>query len=106
MEKYAENREKKKWIYDSIMLLEDALEKSKFNYHFKILLIRLYLELGVYTRPAQLFESLEIKQIQHDTLSYLFCDTIDIFGVYDVSKFLLDASLTIYKSNEKEVWFC
>ena len=46
LDEYFLNRNVVAYIVDAISLLEYGLEKSKFNYQFKILLIRLYMELG------------------------------------------------------------
>jgi N-terminal acetyltransferase B complex non-catalytic subunit len=47
LDEYFLNRNVQSYLVDAISLLEYGLEKSKFNYQFKILLIRLYVELGM-----------------------------------------------------------
>jgi N-terminal acetyltransferase B complex non-catalytic subunit len=61
--------DQKHLLYDCLLLLEKALEKSKFNFYFKIVMIRIYLELNAYDKAVALYESLEIKQVQHESLS-------------------------------------
>lgn len=53
LDEYFLNRGVTSHLVDAIALLEYGLEKSKFNYLFKILLIRLYMELGNYNYLAQ-----------------------------------------------------
>jgi N-terminal acetyltransferase B complex non-catalytic subunit len=56
-------------LLESIALLEYALKKSPYNFHFKILLVRMYVQLGVFNRAWEVYKTLEIKQVMHDTLS-------------------------------------
>ncbi len=58
------------YIYHSIILLERALSTSKFNFQFKLLLIRLYTLVGAFKRVIEIYDTLEIKQILHDTMRY------------------------------------
>ncbi|TPX37325.1 hypothetical protein SeMB42_g06936 [Synchytrium endobioticum] len=94
-------------LFESAALLEMALTKSKFNFQFKILLICIYRELGVYIRTLDVAQTLDIKQILHDTLSYIYNDDLEVFGSLQagttnpVLRSLL-RSLTIYSSNERE----
>lgn len=60
----------RKLLLDAIVILEFGLEKSKFNYDFKILLFRVYSEIGVAQRTLDLATSLEVKNIQLDTLRF------------------------------------
>ncbi len=57
------------WL--AIVILERGLRRSPSNFHFKLLLIALYAKLGACAPCCQLFESMEIKHIQHDALGYL-----------------------------------
>ena len=98
---------------DAILLLEYALHRSKFNFHFKILLIRLYIQLGVCNRAWEIYQTMDVKQIQHDTLSYathsfndwyryLFCDDVAQLGFPQTAFECLMSSKTIYRSNQLE----
>ena len=69
LEEYYRNHQKH-LLYDCLLLLEYALEKSKYNFYFKIVMIRIYLELNGYQEALRLYDSLEIKQVQHESLSY------------------------------------
>lgn len=93
---------KKCILFDAISILELGLEKSKFNYSFKLLLIRLYYELGVYLRPLELAEQLDVKQIQHDSVSYIYTEDMECFGQFSLSIQLLKESMIIYQRNEIE----
>ena len=51
-----------------------AYEKSKFNFHFKVLAIRLYAYLGALAPGFELYQSLECKHIQMDTFTHVLFD--------------------------------
>jgi len=44
------------------------MKSSLYNYEIKLLLIRIYCKLGVFSPCADLYESMEIKHMQQDTL--------------------------------------
>ncbi|TPX33748.1 fumarylacetoacetase [Synchytrium microbalum] len=94
-------------LFESASLLEIGLKKSKYNFQFKIMLICIYRELGVYVRALDVASTLEVKQIMYDTLSYIYNDDIESFGILkegtsNVALRSLLRSLTIYSNNERE----
>lgn len=56
------------YLIQAVTLLEMALEKSVYNFQIKLILVRLYTLLGVYLRPLEIYRTMEIKQIQFDTM--------------------------------------
>ncbi|KAI8897630.1 N-acetyltransferase B complex non catalytic subunit-domain-containing protein [Globomyces pollinis-pini] len=99
LDEYFVDRECKQKLFDALVLLEFAFERSKYNYVIKILLIRIYFELGVSQRPLDLTVSMEIKQIQLDTLSFLYTDSLEYFGQVRPTITQLNRTLTIYERN-------
>lgn len=75
-------------LIQAICMLENALLKSIYNFHLKLTLVRLYFIFGklpqersefmhsvlkicyqgVHTRPMQILATMDIKQIQYDTM--------------------------------------
>jgi N-terminal acetyltransferase B complex non-catalytic subunit len=102
LDPFLNDRSDRRGIFDAIVLLEFCLTKSKFNYVAKLLLIRLYFELGVCQRPLDLADSLDIKQIQRDTLSYLFTTNLESFGGMRSAFQRLKHVLTIYAKNQSD----
>jgi N-terminal acetyltransferase B complex non-catalytic subunit len=90
-------------ILEAISILEFGLSKSKFNYTFKVLLIRLYFQIGVSQRALDIAATLDIKNIQFDSLSYLVTENLEIFGQISHPLRLLQTTLSIYDRNEIEV---
>jgi N-terminal acetyltransferase B complex non-catalytic subunit len=55
-------------LIQAITLLETALVKSIHNFQIKLLLVRMYTMMGVYKRSFEIYRTMEIKQIQFDTM--------------------------------------
>ncbi|CEP15697.1 hypothetical protein [Parasitella parasitica] len=90
------------FLIQAICLLETALVKSIHNFQIKLVLVRLYAMIGVYTRPFEIYETMDIKQIQFDTILHYFTDRFASLGCVDKLETLLYDGLSIYKSNEVE----
>ncbi|KAG7896252.1 hypothetical protein KL905_001885 [Ogataea polymorpha] len=58
-------------IYSFIVILEEALVKNKYEFHLKLWLMRLYTIANLQPAADELYRSLKIKFVQHDTLSYI-----------------------------------
>ncbi|KAI8359816.1 N-acetyltransferase B complex non catalytic subunit-domain-containing protein [Blakeslea trispora] len=90
------------FLLQAITILESALLKSVYNFQIKLLLVRIYTMLGVYKRPFEIYRSMEIKQIQFDTMIHYFTERYASLGCASELETLLYDSLSIYKSNEVE----
>ncbi|RCI04362.1 N-alpha-acetyltransferase 25, NatB auxiliary subunit [Rhizopus stolonifer] len=90
------------FVIQAICLLEDALVKSIYNFRIKLMLVRLYVLLGVYKRPLEIYRTMEIKQIQFDTMTHYFTDRFTSLGCIEEVESILYDSLQIYRSNEVE----
>lgn len=62
--------------------------------------------LGCGTRALELYETLGIKQVQYDTLSYLITDSLVTFGFAEEAAQQVEIADTIYESNNFEVGHC
>ncbi|RUS21743.1 N-acetyltransferase B complex non catalytic subunit-domain-containing protein [Endogone sp. FLAS-F59071] len=98
------------FLVQAMAILEYGLGKSKHNFQFKLLLVRLYLLLGweiwvvrgVFNRALETYRTMDIKHVQHDTLSHYLTDRCVMFWFFDQAGEVLKESLSIYKSNEVE----
>lgn len=99
---YMRNRKSKTSLWNSLLILEYGLKRSKFNFLFKLMLVRIYYELGVFKRGLEIADTLEVKQVQYDSVAYLFTDGMEYFGDsspdFRVSAVLKEAGL-IYDRN-------
>ncbi|KAI8048031.1 N-acetyltransferase B complex non catalytic subunit-domain-containing protein [Gilbertella persicaria] len=90
------------FLLQATALLEVALVKSVYNFQIKLLLVRMYTMMGVYKRPFEIYRTMEIKQIQFDTMIHYFTDRYASLGCVSELETLFYDSLSIYKSNEVE----
>ncbi|OUM65238.1 hypothetical protein PIROE2DRAFT_7778 [Piromyces sp. E2] len=100
---YYKSTNKTCYVYEAIAILERGLEKSKFNFQFKIILMRLYSILGDAFRTTELSRSLNLRSIQFDTLSFLYTEGMDSLNLIQVPLQIYNLCLSIYKSNHIEV---
>ncbi|TGZ85435.1 hypothetical protein EX30DRAFT_314483 [Ascodesmis nigricans] len=90
-------------LYQSIVILETLLQKSKHNYQALLLLVRLYLLIGSIGQAVTTYPRLNIKQVQNDTLSHYLTTRISTLLPNDrrVSVLISDA-LEIYDSSRAQ----
>jgi len=90
-------------LYQSVQILETLLQKSKHNYQALLLLVRIYLLLGAIGSAIDVYPRLNIKQIQHDTLSHFLLTRISTLLPNDARtpSYLHDA-LGIYESSRTQ----
>jgi len=100
---YYKSTNKTCYIYEAIAILEHGLEKSKFNFQFKIILMRLYSILGDSFRTIDLSVSLNLRSIQYDTLSFLYTEGMDSLNLIQAPLQIFNSYLSIYRSNHIEI---
>lgn len=64
------------YLLQAIVLLEKATLRSTANFHFTLMLVRLYSSLGCGSLAMRAFDRLSVKQIQLDTMSYILFDRV------------------------------
>ncbi|KAG0043629.1 N-alpha-acetyltransferase 25, NatB auxiliary subunit [Gryganskiella cystojenkinii] len=89
-------------LLSAIFILEHALDASKHNYQMKLVLIRVYELLGAYNCATNIYNTMGIKHVQHDTLSHFITDRASSFGLFDEGLRQLYSAHEIYHSNEAE----
>ena len=75
-------------VLEAIILLEAGRTESAYNFQFTLLLMRMYLSAGCFTAALELFNKLDVKHIQLDSLSYLIFDDCIRFGAFDEARSL------------------
>lgn len=89
-------------IIQSLAMLKRGIQENAFNFELKLLAIRLYEKIGALKPALSLFKSLDIKNIQLDTLSFVVSDLASTLGSFDESIILAVENLVIYQSNKRE----
>ncbi|KAI8336826.1 N-acetyltransferase B complex non catalytic subunit-domain-containing protein [Chlamydoabsidia padenii] len=98
---YLEHK-KTELLVQTVTLLEAALAKSTYNFQIKLILVRLYIVLGVSSRALAIYKTMDIKQIQFDTMLHYFTDRLVSLGCVNELESHLYESMMIYKSNDVE----
>lgn len=88
----------KKDYVSTITLLELGLKRSKYNFHFKVLLIRVYSAVrSLSSRGFNIFmNDLDVKHIQFESISYLIYHDLMKIGVIDKAVKVADKILGFY----------
>ncbi len=92
-----------KALSTTVVILESALSKSKYNYRIRLLLIHLYITLGAPSLAVKCYECLNIKQIQYDTMSHHLLTRISsIYPTNDTMNLMNGKVRRIYSANLEE----
>lgn len=89
-------------LIEALCLLDNLLSNSPSNFHAKLLCLQIYNILGCGLGAHKTYESLDIKHIQLDSLGYLYCSHLPIYGSKTRSKYLYDQTISFFTKSDKE----
>lgn len=89
--------------FRAILMLEYGLLSSPVNFHIKILLVRMYLEVGLVVAADHIFTLLDVKHLQLDSLGYLYAPLLAPLGNLPLAATTLEATAKFFISNYKDV---
>ncbi|KAF9585291.1 N-alpha-acetyltransferase 25, NatB auxiliary subunit [Lunasporangiospora selenospora] len=89
-------------LLTAVAMLERSLSASKHNYQMKLVLIRVYQLLGAFSRAIHIYSTMDIKNVQHDTLSHFISDRSTAYAMTNEALSQLYSAHDIYRSNENE----
>ncbi|PJF17391.1 hypothetical protein PSACC_02847 [Paramicrosporidium saccamoebae] len=81
-----------------------AMNAAPDNFSAKLFLILVYLKLGSVTLALDLFRSLDVKQLQLDTLAYIISDHLLELGDLEHAELFFHESFFIYDENRTQSW--
>ncbi|KAJ1962899.1 mitochondrial distribution and morphology [Dipsacomyces acuminosporus] len=95
-------------LFKAVCILESGIKNNGNVFQIKLYAVRLYLYLSCYERAKAIYDSLNIKHIQHDTLGYLIngqgmslgCFVPDLELCYEGASFYDRAHATIPRDIE------
>ncbi|XP_063231904.1 LOW QUALITY PROTEIN: N-alpha-acetyltransferase 25, NatB auxiliary subunit [Bacillus rossius redtenbacheri] len=90
------------YLVQAAALLEQALALSPANYYAKLQLLRLYLLLGGGEAAVGVYDSLDVKHMQLDSLGWLLCAHIVETGVLSCTGAIYDSTLKFFSNNYKD----
>lgn len=80
------------WLRPAI-ILEYAWSQSKSNFQISLLLIKMYAYIGCGSLAMRAYQRLNIKQVQHDTLSHNLLDHLSTFHPHPFDHTVDDSSV-------------
>ncbi len=90
-------------VFQAIAILETGLSRSPENYHFKLLLIVLYMEIKYTERAFAIWSSLGVKHIQLATLTHLVLSPLFAAANQNDIKDLLSSVSSLWKECDKDI---
>jgi N-acetyltransferase B complex (NatB) non catalytic subunit len=90
-------------VYMAIVLIEAGLTRSPYNFHFKLLLIRLYEKIGAAKKAFDVWSTLDIKHVQISTLGHLVVRPMFDHGVHKEFSDVTDAFDKLWLECEREI---
>lgn len=89
-------------LVEALHLLNYLLKNSPSNFHAKLLCLQIYHILGCALGAHKIYESLDIKHVQLDSLGYLHCAHLPSSGLPTISKPLYDQTLKFFTQSYKD----
>ncbi|XP_017771958.1 PREDICTED: phagocyte signaling-impaired protein [Nicrophorus vespilloides] len=86
----------------AIVLLKYTLKNSPCNFHLKLLLLRLYHILGSGLNAQTIYDSLDIKHLQFDSMGYAHCSMLSSSGNFGLASTLFDTTVKFFITNYKD----
>ncbi|XP_078600401.1 N-alpha-acetyltransferase 25, NatB auxiliary subunit-like [Branchiostoma floridae x Branchiostoma japonicum] len=102
--KYAEYLKTKKLslLFEVIVMLEKGVACSPSNAQYKLILIKLYILLGAFQPCKKLYDNMEVKHIQQDTLGYFYSCYAVALGHLTPACSILSSMLKFFSANHKD----
>ncbi|KAK4877771.1 hypothetical protein RN001_010277 [Aquatica leii] len=89
-------------VITALVLLENLLKNSQCSFNAKLLCVRLFHTIGAGIGAQQMYESLDVKHLQMDSLGYTHCARLPTTGLITLTTGLLDSTLKFFSSNYKD----
>jgi hypothetical protein len=87
----------------SLSLLENAMEQSPYNPYLKIAALNIYSKAGATMRAWEIFESMDVKQVQLDSCSYLIMQHLVNGGLYNEAVRQAGKILNLHTNSESDL---
>ncbi|XP_031637101.1 phagocyte signaling-impaired protein [Contarinia nasturtii] len=89
-------------LVEALCLLNYLLSNSPSNFHAKLLCLQLYHRIGCYWGAQKMYESLNLKFIQLDSMGYLHCSRLATSGMHVMSRSVYEPTLKFFTNSYKE----
>ncbi|KFM68081.1 N-alpha-acetyltransferase 25, NatB auxiliary subunit, partial [Stegodyphus mimosarum] len=89
-------------IAQVIVLLEQSLKSTPANFQLKLLLLKMYNIIGAVGASYGMYESIDVKHIQQETLGYLIVEPLLCCAFYSTASVILGNSIRFFTGNYKD----
>lgn len=89
-------------LVTAVILLENLLKASPSNFHAKLLCVRLYHLIGCGEGAQLIYDSLDVKHLQMDTLGFVHCALMQPTGLLNLTATVQDATLKFFSTNYRD----
>ncbi|KAH8369259.1 hypothetical protein KR009_006031 [Drosophila setifemur] len=89
-------------LFEALCLLQYVLRNSTSNFHVKLLSLKIYHLFGCQVGAQEMYEYLDIKQIQLDSMGYVHCQLLPLGGRFTGCRNVYDATLKFFTNSYKE----
>ncbi|XP_022902804.2 phagocyte signaling-impaired protein [Onthophagus taurus] len=86
----------------ALVVLENLLKNSKSCFHAKLLCVKLYHQLGGGSCAHSMYESLDLKHIQLDSLGYVHCSRLPTTGLFTIASQLYETTIKFFVANYRD----
>ncbi|XP_061402206.1 phagocyte signaling-impaired protein [Musca vetustissima] len=98
----SQQEQKSDRIFEALCLLQYVLRNSTSNFHVKLLSLKIFHMLGCLLGAQEMYEYLEIKQIQLDSMGYVHCNPMILAGRFSMARSVYDTTLKFFTNSYKE----
>ncbi|XP_075146242.1 phagocyte signaling impaired [Haematobia irritans] len=98
----SQEEQKSDRIFGALCLLQYVLRNSTSNFHVKLLSLKIFHMLGCLLGAQEMYEYLEIKQIQLDSMGYVHCNPMILAGRFSMARSVYDTTLKFFTNSYKE----
>lgn len=89
-------------LVETLHLMNYLLKNSPSNFHAKLLCLQIFHILGCTLGAHKIYDSLDIKHVQLDSMGYLHCAHLPSTGIVSLSKPIYDQTLKFFTASYKD----
>ncbi|KAL5273927.1 NAA25 family protein [Megaselia abdita] len=89
-------------LLEALALLSYVLKNSPSNFHVKLFALKIYQLLGCLTGAQEMYDLLDIKNIQLDSMGYIHCNYLPLSGRFNFGKPTYEAALKFFTNSYKD----
>ncbi|ALC47317.1 psidin [Drosophila busckii] len=90
------------YLFEALCLLQYVLRNSTSNFHVKLMSLKIYHMFGCLLGAQEMYDYLDIKQIQLDSMGYVHCNLLPLSGRFSGARNCYDATLKFFTNSYKE----